>query len=148
MAKILKLAYLSGFEFADETDTPRLPTESQGLSGIRSNDTASPDRPGNYGRNYCPAHSTAPQFEVASIKASAPGGRGGGIRPAPGGRRYVAANVPLKLMIQVAWRVKADQVAGGPGSMDTHGFDMNAEAERPSTVEELHRAPDLCSYDR
>src|SRR5207248_5001548 len=78
------------------------------------------------------------KFEVASLKASQPGGRGGGIRPAPGGERYQATNIPLRLMIMVAYRIKADQVAGGPGWIDTDLYDMNAKAERPSSVEELH----------
>jgi uncharacterized protein (TIGR03435 family) len=50
----------------------------------------------------------------------------------------VALNVTLKLMITVAYRIKAEQVAGGPAWMDTDGYDMNAKAERPSSVEELH----------
>jgi len=77
-------------------------------------------------------------FEVASLKPSQPGGRGGGIRPAPGGERYLATNVPLGLLITVAYRIKADQVAGGPGWIDTDLYDMNAKAPRPSSVEELH----------
>jgi uncharacterized protein (TIGR03435 family) len=78
------------------------------------------------------------KFEVASLKASQPGGRGGGIRPAPGGERYIATNIPLRLLMMVAYRVKADQIAGGSGWMQTDLWDMNAKAERPSTVEELH----------
>jgi uncharacterized protein (TIGR03435 family) len=78
------------------------------------------------------------KFEVASLKPSPPETRGGAIKPSAGGERYEANGVPLKLMIQVAYRVKADQVAGGPGWMDTELFDMNAKAEKPSTVDELH----------
>src|ERR1039457_516068 len=57
---------------------------------------------------------TSVKFEVASLKPSPPGGRGGGIRPTLGGERYVATNIPLKLLITVAYRVKAEQVVGGP----------------------------------
>jgi len=78
------------------------------------------------------------QFEVASLKPSKPGGQGDVIRPAPGGRRYIATNVPLSELIAVAYRVKFDQVSGGPGWVDSEHFDMNAEAERPSSIEELH----------
>jgi uncharacterized protein (TIGR03435 family) len=82
---------------------------------------------------------TSLKFEVASLKPSQPDPRGfAGIRPAPGGERYVASNVTLKLMITVAYRIQADQVAGGPGWMDTERYDMNAKAEGPSSVEELH----------
>lgn len=78
------------------------------------------------------------QFEVASLKPSDPGGRGGGIRPAPGGERYLATNVTPRLMLSVAWRVRPDQILGGPAWLDTDRYDMNAKAEKPSTVEELH----------
>ena len=82
--------------------------------------------------------SSALRFEVASLKASAPGGRGGGIRPSPGGERYLATNVTLQLLMTVAYRVKPDQITGGPGWILTDRFDMNAKAERPSSTEELH----------
>jgi uncharacterized protein (TIGR03435 family) len=81
---------------------------------------------------------TTLKFEVASLKPSPAGGRGGGIRPAPGGERYLATNMPLKSLIITAYRVKADQVAGGPGWIDTDPYDMNAKADKPSSVEELH----------
>jgi uncharacterized protein (TIGR03435 family) len=81
---------------------------------------------------------SAQKFEVASIKPSQPGQTRYGIRPAPGGERYLASNVSLKIMITVAYRVRAEQVAGGPAWMGTEGFDMNAKAERPSSMEELH----------
>jgi len=78
------------------------------------------------------------QFEVASLKPSQPGAKAGGIRPAPGGRRYTVAGVPLKLLFTVAYRIREDQISGGPGWMGTDLFDMNAEAERPSSMDELH----------
>jgi uncharacterized protein (TIGR03435 family) len=78
------------------------------------------------------------RFEVASLKPSLPGGRGGGIRPAEGGMRYVANNYPIKGMIMVAYRVKADQIVGGPPWLDTDLYDMEAKAEKPSTPDELH----------
>jgi uncharacterized protein (TIGR03435 family) len=78
------------------------------------------------------------QFEVASLKPSQPGGRGGGIRPTPGGERYVASNIPLKLLITVAYRIRADQVVGGPAWIGTDLYDINAKAERPSSIEALH----------
>jgi len=81
---------------------------------------------------------TSLTFEVATLKPSAAGGRGGGIRPAPGGERYLATNVSLRLLMTIAYGVKADQVVGGPGWMDTDLYDMNAKAERASNIEELH----------
>jgi uncharacterized protein (TIGR03435 family) len=78
------------------------------------------------------------KFEVATLRPAAPGTVGGGIRPAPGGERYVAGNVSLRLMLWVAYQVKAEQVIGGPSWIDTDRFDMNGQAERPSTGDELH----------
>jgi uncharacterized protein (TIGR03435 family) len=75
---------------------------------------------------------------VATLKPSQPGGAFGDIRPAPGGRRYAGTNVPLRQLIIVAYRIRADQISGGPGWMETDRFDMNAEAELPSSIEELH----------
>ncbi len=86
-----------------------------------------------------PAANTTPRkFEVASIKPSQSGSGPFGIRPAPGGERYLASHVTLKLLITVAYRIKADQVAGGPAWIDSDLYDMNAKAERPSSIEELH----------
>jgi uncharacterized protein (TIGR03435 family) len=89
------------------------------------------------------AHAQAPatsdlKFEVATLKASEPGGRGGGIRPTPGGERYEATNCTLKTMMMVAYRVKPDQITGGPGWVETDRFDMKAKPEHPSNGEELH----------
>jgi uncharacterized protein (TIGR03435 family) len=90
-------------------------------------------------RAQAPADSTPPRkFEVASIKPSQSGSGPFGIRPAPGGERYVASHVTLKLLITVAYRIKADQVTGGPPWMDSDLYDMNAKAEGPSSIEELH----------
>lgn len=66
------------------------------------------------------------RFEVVSLKPSIGQEQGGGIRPAPGGLRYVAVNCPIKLMIQVAYRVKSEQIVGGPRWVDTDRFDMEA----------------------
>ena len=78
------------------------------------------------------------QFEVASLKMSQDNGPGGGIRPAPGGQRYQARNCPIKLMIQVAYRVKAEQIVGGPDWLANDRYDMEAKADKPSTPEQLH----------
>jgi len=78
------------------------------------------------------------RFEVASIKPSDGKGDLVGIRPAPGGQRYEAFACPVKLMIQVAYRMKAEQIVGGPPWLDTDCFDMQAKAEKPSSSDELH----------
>ena len=45
---------------------------------------------------------------------------------------------PLRLMLQVAYRMRNDQITGGPDWLDTDLWDVQAKAERPSTTEELH----------
>jgi len=79
------------------------------------------------------------KFEVASLKPSEKENQGfAGIRPALGGQRYEAANCPITLMIQVAYRIKADQIVGAPGWLETDRFDMEALAAKPSSADELH----------
>ncbi len=69
------------------------------------------------------------EFEVASIKPSAPGGRGVRIQMAPGGRLDVS-NVTLKLLIQQAYGVKDFQISGGPGWINSERYDVVAKADR------------------
>ena len=78
------------------------------------------------------------QFEVASLKPTAAQRPDYGIRPAPGGQRYEAWNCPIQVMIQAAYRVKPEQIVGGPGWLRTDPYDMEAKAEKPSSADELH----------
>ncbi len=78
------------------------------------------------------------RFDVASLKPTTGPGRGGGIRPAAGGQRYEATNCSIKTMIMVAYRVKAEQIAGGPTWLDNDRYDLEAKAEKPSSADELH----------
>jgi len=78
------------------------------------------------------------KFEVATLKPAKPGQEGGIIRPLPGGKRYEALNIPIKLMLQVAYRIKAEQIANAPAWLNDEPFDMEAQAERPANADELH----------
>jgi uncharacterized protein (TIGR03435 family) len=78
------------------------------------------------------------QFEVASVKPSAPGGRGGIVRAMPGNQTYIANNIPLKMIMTVAYTVTDRQISGGPDWVATEPFDINAKAARPGTIDELH----------
>lgn len=80
----------------------------------------------------------AQTFDVAAIKPSAPGGRGGIVRQMPGGQRYVANNVPLKLIMTVAYSVTDRQISGGPDWVATDPFDIEAKSARQHSSEELH----------
>ncbi len=88
------------------------------------------------------AQSLAPtgtlKFEVGSVKRSAPNAQGGGVQPAPGGRRYVGTNLDLRSYLYVAYQVRPEQITGGPSWVDTEHFDLNAEAEKPASIEDLH----------
>jgi len=75
-------------------------------------------------------------FEVASIKPSEPGGRGGAMKVLPGGQEFIAQNFPLKLMIARSHWVPPRQVSGGPDWMDSELWDIQAKANRPGFTRE------------
>jgi uncharacterized protein (TIGR03435 family) len=77
-------------------------------------------------------------FDVAIVKPAQPGGRGGIIRQMPGNQRYVANNVPLRLIMTVAYSVTDRQISGGPSWVDSEPFDIDAKAANPRTSDELH----------
>lgn len=87
------------------------------------------------GQTFAPTGSLT--FEVASIKRSVPGAAELGIRPAPGGRRYIG-NESLRSYLYVAYQVRPEQIIGGPGWVDSEIYDLNAEAETASSIQDLH----------
>jgi len=91
---------------------------------------------GAAGQAFAPTGSLT--FEVASIKPTKPGSPDGGVHPAPGGQRYVGSNWVLRNYLSVAYQVKPEQITGGAGWVDTEPYDLNAEAEKPSSIEDLH----------
>jgi uncharacterized protein (TIGR03435 family) len=78
-------------------------------------------------------------FEVASVKASAPENANAVrvVRAMPGNREYMARNMPLRMMMTVAYTVTPRQISGGPEWMDAELWDVNAKADRPYPVEQL-----------
>jgi uncharacterized protein (TIGR03435 family) len=77
-------------------------------------------------------------FEVASVKPTPPNVKGSGVRPAPGGKRYVGSGVPLRSYLYVAYQVRPEQISGGPSWVDNELYDLNAEANLPTSIENLH----------
>ena len=75
-------------------------------------------------------------FEVASVKPSKPGERGGAMKVLPGGQEFIAQNFPLRLMIARMHWVPARQVTGGPDWMDSELWDIQAKADRPGYTRE------------
>jgi uncharacterized protein (TIGR03435 family) len=89
--------------------------------------------------NTSPSHAQSRlAFEVASVKPSTPGGRGGGIKPMPGGQTYIATNIPLRLMMMSVYRISDSQIVGEPSWMDTEPWDVDAKAEHPSNLDQLY----------
>jgi len=89
-------------------------------------------------------------FEVTSVKATDPNQPVGlvGIRPMPGGQRYVAGRVPLRLMIKLMYRITDSQIVGGPSWIDTEQWDVEAKAEKPSNIDQLHEMFQTLLADR
>jgi hypothetical protein len=60
-----------------------------------------------------------PAFEVASVKPLNPDDQQVMMVAQPGGR-FVARNIPLRLLIRTAYRLQDDQVVGGPKWLEVH----------------------------
>jgi uncharacterized protein (TIGR03435 family) len=86
------------------------------------------------------APQVAPSFEVASVKPSNPNnstpmGMFPLVMPAPNGR-LTATNVPLRLLVRMAYGVQDFQIEGGPSWQMSQRFDIAAKAEdgSPATM--------------
>ena len=55
-----------------------------------------------------------------------------------GGERYETTTSSVRELLQVAFRVRPEQIAGIPGWLDSEHFEMQAKAEKPSSPDELH----------
>ncbi len=64
-------------------------------------------------------------FEVASIKLADPAANGSGTNTSRG--RMTMTNMTLRRCILRAYRVQEFQLTGGPGWVNTQGFDINAK---------------------
>jgi uncharacterized protein (TIGR03435 family) len=69
-----------------------------------------------------------PEFEVASIKLNKTADRRVMIRPSAGGR-LTATNVPLQMLITIAYRLKDFQLSGAPPWLASERYDIEAKAE-------------------
>ncbi len=87
-----------------------------------------------------PRRSSAPRltFAEASIKRSAPDSQPGAVRALPGGERYTAGDASLKLLISLMYKIPARQIAAGPAWLDTDGYDIEASAGSPRSLDDLH----------
>jgi uncharacterized protein (TIGR03435 family) len=74
-----------------------------------------------------------PQFEVASIKPNKSSDGRVSISVQPGGR-FMATNVPVRMLIRNAYQLQEFQMVGGPDWIGEDRFDINAKAEADGTV--------------
>ena len=76
------------------------------------------------------------EFEVASVKPSDPGGRGGRFQTQPGGR-FTAQGMNLRFLVARAFNTptfnmfNSDAIVGLPGFADTDRYDIIAKAPTP-----------------
>ena len=68
------------------------------------------------------------QFEVASVKLHTSADQRMMMVAQPGGR-FVAMNIPLRMLIRTAYQLQDDQIVGGPRWLATDRFDIEARAE-------------------
>jgi uncharacterized protein (TIGR03435 family) len=74
----------------------------------------------------CLCYGQQPEFEVASIKPSAPGARGSNFNRKPGGG-LDALNVTLREMILFAYHIREQQLIGVTGWMENEHYDVIAK---------------------
>jgi bla regulator protein BlaR1 len=85
--------------------------------------------------------STAPAFEVVSIKPNHGAMGNVMVRMAPGGR-FVAENVTPKFLLEEAYGVKDSQILGAPGWLDSERYDVEAKAEDSSADDKQKPGPE------
>ena len=86
------------------------------------------------------ATSALPEFEVASIKPSAPDSSLK-VDFAAGGKLFIT-NATLRFLIKIAYDIGDDQLAGGPGWIGSRRFDLAATPERSLGGDPKSMAPD------
>ncbi len=77
-------------------------------------------------------------FDVASVRPSARSSEGTLIRATIGNQGYHVVDAPLRLLMTVAYTVTDRQISGGPSWMSSDRFDIEAKADRPRSIDELH----------
>lgn len=81
---------------------------------------------------------TTPSFEVADVQVN----KSGELRMAvdmQGGGKFSMHNVPMKVMIAMAYHVRPDAVTGGAAWLESDRFDIVAKAEQKTSPDDLRR---------
>jgi uncharacterized protein (TIGR03435 family) len=88
-----------------------------------------------------------PKFEVASIRPSRVGVRGGSMEFARGGERFTMTNMPLGALLLVAYDITVRQVSDPPNAI-SEKYDIVAKAEHPVSRAEMLRMIQALLADR
>ena len=75
-------------------------------------------------------------FDVASIKPNNSGEARQGVRFYPPSDRVIVTNMTLRRLIQDAYQLQNDEVAGGPGWIDSDHFDIVANGDGSHSPQE------------
>ena len=84
------------------------------------------------------SQSAPPSFEAASVKVNKSGEMRMAVDFQPGGR-FSAQNVPLRILIALAYHVRPDFVTGGEKWLASERFDIVAKAGQTTPPDELRR---------
>jgi uncharacterized protein (TIGR03435 family) len=87
---------------------------------------------------FSQSQTPAPSFEVADVKVNKSGEARMAVDFLPGGRLSMR-NVPMKVMIMMAYHVRPDAVTGGPDWLGSDRFDIVAKALQTTSPDELRR---------
>lgn len=85
----------------------------------------------------------AQQFEVASVKPSAPERRGPPVTDLAPGGRFTAANASLRVLLRKAFDIRDFQITGEPEWIDSARFDIEARTENGLSIDEKQLKPPL-----
>jgi uncharacterized protein (TIGR03435 family) len=100
------------------------------------------------GKATPPAQTAAPQlpaFEVATIRQVPPSKRGDAVWSPPGIGKFIASNVSLAFLIQMAFAVDDNQIAGKPNWFEAEMYDVVAKAESDVPLTRTQLRPRLQS---
>jgi uncharacterized protein (TIGR03435 family) len=93
------------------------------------------------------AQAKKPAFEVASIHPSAPETRSVSLEFAPGGR-FVASNVPLRVLIREAYGIRDFQLSGGADWVSTARYEIVAKAGSDASRDQVRAMLQTLLADR
>ncbi len=79
-----------------------------------------------------------PSFEVADVKINKSGEPRMMVDMLPGGKLTIR-NVPMKVILMLAWHVRADALFGAPSWLESDRFDIVAKAPQTASTDEMRR---------